>query len=86
MKAKRAAPTPQQVYDYAFTFDLEGDKSPTIAQAARHFRCTQQEIRDAIDAHDNRKQYLGVAVALRSGRGVFDLRGGAQQIEAYPAS
>jgi hypothetical protein len=82
---KSKAPTPQQVYEYASGFDPDGVKNPTIAQAARHFGCTQQQVRDAIDSHDNRAQYLGLAVAIKAGSGYFELHGGSQEIEAYPA-
>lgn len=58
--------------------------NPTMRAAAKHFRCTLDEIESAADDSVDGDRYLGIAVGLRvgSGVGVFESRGD-YLVEAY---
>lgn len=77
---KKQAPEPAAVFQWAVTRD-----SPTIAEAAAHFGCSQQAIEDAVETADIPGAYLGLVVAIRYGNALCDLSRGKRQVEAYYA-
>ncbi len=83
--------TPQELFDYADRFATKheakgkGTVYPTLRQAAKRFRCTYDDIQDAVDGWQADEGYLGIAVATGiSGAGYANIiPRGAQLIEAY---
>ncbi|HQR98174.1 MULTISPECIES: hypothetical protein [unclassified Polaromonas] len=78
----------QKLFNYAEKFtrrhELAGSGSvyPTVRQAARRFKCTQQAIEDATyDGVDF--GYLGIVAGFRAGGGHATYEDGDRQVEAY---
>lgn len=76
-------PTAKELFDWA----TGRSKEPSVRQAAEHFGCRQSDIEDAVDAADNDQPltgaYLGLAVAIGIGSGLYELKGGERLVEAY---
>lgn len=82
-------PTSRQLYAYASRFASasekagEGTKWPTFRQAARRFRCTLDEIEEAVASYEG-DGYMGAGVAMATSAGYYPLRRRGQWvIEAY---
>lgn len=58
--------------------------APTVRDAARRFRCTQQAIVDLVESDPEVPGYLGLGVAIRTGTGgIGRLERGDWIVEAY---
>ena len=84
-------PTADEVFRWACRYSgRNADRGaihclPTLAQAAKRFRCRIADVEAAISEYDG-DGYLGIAVGMQSGNGVADFgRPGAYRIEAEPA-
>jgi hypothetical protein len=62
----------------------QGTAYPTLAEAARRFRCPIDDIETAIeDGQGSVPGYFGIAVAIGNGHGYYPLPRGQWLIEAY---
>lgn len=67
--------SPQALFDYANAFARKaetqdrGTQYPTVREAAKHFRVSQEKISDACEDWDTKGGYLGIAVGFRTGAG-----------------
>ena len=78
--------TPEQLYQWTRDYYRKHGTDPTVRQAAKHFRVTQDEVLDAVnDYHGNNSKYFGVAVGVQiQGVGYYEERcTGKYTIEAY---
>jgi hypothetical protein len=75
---------PQELFDYASTYPkTPGRVYPTVREAAKHFRVTQQAIIDACEDWQG-DGYMRPATGMKVGNGIgtFD-RKGDYLVEAY---
>lgn len=75
--------TPQQLFAFASGFAQTQRSYPSVRDAARHFRTSQQAVLDACDDWHG-EGYMQPAVGLRSGCGVGVFESpGDYLVEAY---
>lgn len=81
---------PQELFDYANAYAIKRGKSgvfgsewPTFQQAAKHFKCSLEDVQDAIDDWSG-KGYLGASMGGICNGGIFTTVDMAEyRIEAY---
>ena len=89
-KKKYTRIDPQKLFSYSDRFAArhetkgEGTVYPTVRQAAKRFRCSYDDIQDAVDSFDG-EGYLGIAVAIGIPGSGYDkiTPDGDRPIEAY---
>ncbi len=75
--------TPQELFEYASGFKHPHRSHPTVREAAKHFRTTQQAVLDACeDWHGDGYMRPATGFRVGSGVGTFE-RAGDYLVEAY---